>query len=189
MRSELPRQAAWRFVGAVDGFEVVHFGREPGGGRWRGQTTALEDGRTYAVRWELELDERWHTRSVRVTNDTVDGSRAVVLTSDGAGEWTVDGRPAPHLAGLVDVDLEASACTNALPVRRLSLPVGVLVEAPAVYVHALDLAVTRLDQTYRRSDEESFDYISRHGTFRAVLRYDSDGLVHDYPGIARRVGC
>ena len=134
-----------------------------------------------------QLDDRWHTRSVRVANDTVDGSRTIVLASDGAGEWTVDGRPAPHLAGLVDVDLEASACTNALPVHRLSLPVGEVVAAPAVYVRALDLAVTRLDQTYRRRDAESFDYTSPHGTFRAVLRYDTDGLVHDYPGIARRV--
>jgi len=184
---ELPHGAAWRLVGALDGFEVVYLGRARGEHRWRGHTTALEGGRTYAVRWELDLDERWHTRRVRVANDTVDGRRTVSLTSDGAGEWAVDGAPAPHLAGLVDVDLEASACTNALPVRRLALPTGEVTSAPAVYVRAVDLAVTRLDQTYRRRDRWSFDYTSAQGTFRAVLRYDADGLVHDYPGIARRV--
>lgn len=45
-----------------------------------------------------------------------------VLISDGQGRWTVDGEPAPQLDGLIDVDPEASACTNTLPVHRLPLP-------------------------------------------------------------------
>jgi uncharacterized protein len=187
VHGELPQRAAWRFVGAVDGFEVVYFAHRQGGHRWRGHTSAVEGRLTYAVRWELELDERWCTRSLHVSNDTVDGSRAVSLTSDGAGTWMVDGAAAPGLAGLVDVDLEASACTNALPVHRLDLPTGQVTPAPTVYVRAPDLAVSRLEQTYRRRDRRSFDYTSQHGTFHAVLTYDTAGLVVDYPGIARRV--
>jgi hypothetical protein len=147
----------------------------------------VEDGRAYAVRYEIVLDDHWRTREARVTSDTVSGPRTTTLRSDGAGRWTVDGVAAPHLDGLVDVDLEASACTNTLPVHRLTLPVDDVVAAPAVYVRALDLSVTRLDQTYRRRDDRTFDYTSEAGTFRAVLRYDGAGLVVDYPGIARRV--
>jgi hypothetical protein len=66
------------------------------------------------------------------------------LRSTGDGRWTVDGRRAPHLDRL-DVDLEASACTNALPIHRLALPPGEVVEAPAAYVRASDLSVIRLD--------------------------------------------
>ena len=178
----MPAFAAWRFVDAVDGFEVVY----PGHRQLRGCTSAVEDGRPYAVRYEITLDEQWRTREVRVSNDTVDGTRSVALSSDGAGHWTVDGVPAPHLEGLVDVDLEASACTNTLPVHRLELPDDVVVPAPAVYVRALDLSVTRLDQTYRRRGAGTFDYTSEGGAFRAVLRYDPAGLVVDYPGIAVR---
>ena len=58
--------------------------------------------------------------------------------------------------------------------------------APAVYVRALDLSVTRLEQTYRRRGDGTFDYTSGDGAFRAVLRYDAAGLVVDYPGIAVR---
>ncbi len=178
----MPAFAAWRFVGAVDGFEVVY----PGQRRLRGCTSAVEAGQPYAVRYEIALDEQWRTREVRVGADTVAGARSVALSSDGEGRWMVDGEPAPHLDGLVDVDLEASACTNTLPIHRLALPDGEVVAAPAVYVRALDLSVTRLEQTYRRRGERTFDYTSGDGAFRAVLGYDTAGLIVDYPGIAAR---
>ena len=181
MFADLPPFAAWRFVDAVDGFEVVY--AEPG--RLRGHTSAVEDGMAYAVAYEITVDDRWRTREVRVSSDTVAGTRRTVLLSDGEGRWSIDGVPAPHLDGLLDVDLEASACTNTLPVHRLAPPVGKEVVASAVYVRALDLAVRRLDQTYRRLDEHRFDYTSE-GDFRAVLTYDAAGLVVDYPGIAKR---
>ncbi len=178
---DLPPYAAWRFVDAVDGFEVMY--AEPG--RLRGHTSAVEDGRAYAVAYEITLDDEWRTREVRVSSDTVTGTRSTLLVSDGDGRWTVDGVPAPHLDGLVDVDLEASACTNTLPVHRLAMPVGEATVASAAYVQALDLKVRRLDQTYRRIDDHHFDYTSE-GDFHAVLEYDTSGLVVDYPGIAVR---
>ena len=46
--------------------------------------------------------------------------------------------------------------------------------------------MTRLDQTYRRIGDRTFDYTSEGGSFRAVLEYDEAGLVVDYPGIAVR---
>lgn len=178
----LPSFAAWRFVDAVDGFEVVY----PSPRRLRGHTAAVEDGRPYAVSYDIALDEGWRTREVHVTSETETGRRATVLLSDGGGHWTVDGVPAPHLDGLVDVDLETSACTNTLPVHRLPMPDGEVTVASAVYVRALDASVTRLDQTYRRRGPHTFDYTSEGGAFRAVLEYDDAGLVVDYPGIARR---
>jgi hypothetical protein len=181
MFADLPSFAAWRFVDAVDGFEVVY--AEPG--RLRGHTSAVEDAKAYAVSYDITVDDRWRTREVRVSSDTVTGTRTTVLLSDGEGRWRVDGVAAPHLDGLLDVDLEASACTNTLPVHRLAPAVDKEIAASAVYVQAFDLAVGRLDQTYRRLDEHRFDYAS-DGDFRAVLTYDAAGLVVDYPGIARR---
>ena len=177
----LPAFAAWRFVDAVDRFEVVY--AQPG--RLRGHTSAVEDGQAYAVRYEITLDDRWRTRAARVVSDTVAGPRETVLSSDGRGRWTVDGAPAPQLDGLVDVDIEASACTNTLPMHRMALPLGETHHAPAAYVRALDLSVTRLDQTYRRLDDRRYAYTSA-ADFRAVLEYDAAGLIIDYPGIARR---
>jgi hypothetical protein len=178
----LPPFAVWRFGEAVDGFEVVYLAPR----LLRGYTSAIEDGRPYAVRYEITLDEHWRTREAHVRSDTVEGHRSTVLVADGHGHWTVDGVAAPHLDGLLDVDLEASACTNTLPIHRLVLLDGEAVPAPAVYVRALDLSVTRLDQTYRRVGNRRFDYSSDGGAFRAVLEYDDAGLIVDYPGIAVR---
>jgi hypothetical protein len=180
--ADLPAFAAWRFVDVVDGFEVVY--TQPR--LLRGHTTAVEDGQAYAVRYEIALDDRWRTREARVVSDTIAGPRETVLRSDGDGRWTVDGEHAPQLDGLIDVDLEASACTNTLPIHRLALPLGEVTEAPAVYVRALDLSVTRLDQTYRRLNDRRYDYTSDGGDFRAVLEYDAAGLIVDYPSIAVR---
>jgi hypothetical protein len=75
MFANLPSFAAWRFVDAVDGFEVMY--AEPG--RVRGDTSAVEDGAAYAVAYEITLDDRWRTREVRVSSDTVAGTRRTVL--------------------------------------------------------------------------------------------------------------
>ena len=180
--ASLPAFAAWRFVGAVDGFEVVYAGRN----RLRGHTSAVEDGQAYAVRYEIEFDDCWRTREAHVVSDTVSGSRETRLRSNGEGRWTVDGQKAPQLDGLLDVDLEASACTNTLPVHRLALPVGDVVEAPAAWVRALDGSVARLEQTYRRLDDRRYEYTAEGGAFSGVLSYDAAGLILDYPGIAVR---
>jgi len=102
----------------------------------------------------------------------------------------VDGVPAPHLDGCLDVDLEASAVTNALPVRRLALPVGGRADAPAAYVRVPEPRVERLAQTYRRLPDDAarsrYDYAAPDLGFRAELVYDASGLVLDYPALAVR---
>lgn len=182
MLAALPAFAAWRFVDAVDGFEVVYADAN----LLRGHTSAVEGGTAYAVRYEIALDDDWRTREARIASDIVAGPRETILKSDGQGRWTVNGRHAPELDGLIDVDLEASACTNTLPIHRLAPGAGEATPAPAAYVRALDLSVTRLDQTYRRLDERRYDYTPEGGDFRAVLTYDASGLIVDYPGIAVR---
>ena len=78
---------------------------------------------------------------------------SVTMQADGEGTWTVGGEPAPHLDGCLDVDLEASVVTNALPVHRLKLLPGSAASTPAAYVRAPDLTVERLEQRYERLDD------------------------------------
>jgi hypothetical protein len=96
------------------------------------------------------------------------------------------------LDGCLDVDLEASAVTNALPVRRMGLPVAAAAAAPAAYVRAVGLAVERLEQTYVRTTDEAtcqrYDCTAPAFGFGARLAYDQAGPVLDYPGIAVRAG-
>ena len=97
---------------------------EKGTTRADGTTTGLQDGDTWIVSYRLVLDELGRTRSARVNTRTAAGPAELLLESDGDGRWTIDGKQSPHLDGCFDVDLESSALTNALPVRRLHLEVG-----------------------------------------------------------------
>jgi hypothetical protein len=189
---ELPPLAAWRHLGAREGFEVVFLRREGDGYRLDGHSTALEEGEAFGVRYAVTLDAGWATRSAVVVGRSGSGAYEVRLEGDGNGAWRIDGEPAPHLDGLLDVDLEASACTNAFPVKRLDLSVGEASNAPAAYVRAAVPDVERLEQRYRRLEDlepnrARYDYNSPAFDFRAVLTYDQFGLVLDYPGIADRV--
>ena len=137
-----------------------------------------------------QLDAGWATRSARVWGRASSGLRELSLEADGAGRWRVDDAPAGQLDGCLDVDLESSSLTNAFPVHRLGLEVGEAADAPAAYVRALDLGVERLEQRYRRLEDDGgrqrYHYVSPAFDFECELVYDESGLVLDYPGIAVR---
>jgi hypothetical protein len=189
--ADLPPTAAWRHLDPRVGFEVLFLRREADGYRFEGHSTAVEDGEAWSVRYALTVDRDWKTRSAHVVGLSAEGAKEVSLAGDGAGGWRVDGRAAPELAGLLDVDLEASAFTNAFPVRRLGLDVGERADAPALYVRALDLSVERLDQHYARLPDDGehrrYDYSAPRFDYRGELVYDAFGLALSYPGLAVRV--
>ena len=149
-----PRSAAWEHREARSGFEVVFLRPDGDGCQIEGQTAAVEDGEAWAVGYAISLDRDWVTRSARVWGLARHGPARAELEAVGAGRWLVDGEPAPHLDGCLDVDLESSSLTNAFPVHHLGLEVGQEAEAPAAYVRALDLAVERLEQRYLRLDDD-----------------------------------
>ncbi|MGN9836733.1 putative glycolipid-binding domain-containing protein [Nonomuraea sp. H19] len=187
-----PETAAWRHLDARTGFEVVYFRPQHGGHRIEGCTTAVEEGVTWAVDYVIDVDPSWTTRRAEITGRSAAGSRRTTLEADGTGRWRVDGAPAPHLDGCLDVDLESSAMTNAFPVHRLRLAVGAGSPVPAAYVRAADLTVERLDQQHyaRIADDgphRRYDYAAPVFGFACRLVYDESGLVLDYPGLAVRV--
>ena len=187
---ELPPFAAWRHRDARDGFEVVFLHSLTEGHRLEGHTAAVEEGEAWAVQYTIITDANWVTHSARVVGQSATGRREVRLEADRAGAWRIDGAPEPELDGCLDVDLESSSFTNALPVRRLGLEIGQEADAPAAYVRALDLTVERLEQRYARTDDEGtrerYDYVAPRFAYTGRLDYDAQGLLLDYPGIAAR---
>jgi uncharacterized protein len=185
-----PPAAAWQHRDARVGFEVAYFHRVGDGFHVEGSTTAVEAGQAWAVDYEIWLDATWTTREARITGLSASGRSFTTLRADGAGHWQVDGQDAPHLDGCLDVDLESSALTNALPVHRLGLAVGERAAAPAAFVRALGQGAERLEQTYLRAADDGghqqYDYAAPAFDFTARLAYDTSGLVLHYPGIAVR---
>jgi uncharacterized protein len=188
---ELPRSAAWRHVEASDGFEVLFPRRDDDGIRLVGYVAVIEEGEVVGLHYSMRLDGDWTTRSAHVVGRSASGEHERRIERGGDGALTVDGAPAPQLEGIVDVDLEVSAVTNALPVNRMRLAVGEEAAAPAAYVRIPDLRVVRLDQTYRRIPDDGersrYEYEAPEFDTTCVLEYDASGLVLDYPGIAVRV--
>jgi hypothetical protein len=187
---EPPPAAAWQHRDARIGFEAVFFAATDTGYRIDGSTSAAEDGEIWAVAYEIAVDAEWRTRRVRIWGRSATTPRTRVLTSDGAGHWVVDGAIAPHLDGCLDVDLESSAATNALPIHRMDLDLGSTARTPAAYIRCLDLAVERLEQTYTRVTDDGgnqcYDYTAPAFSFASRLSYDGCGLLVSYPGIAVR---
>ena len=54
-----PDVATWRHHGSREGFEAVFFAER----HVAGHVAGIEEGEPYGVRYEIWLDERWHTRT------------------------------------------------------------------------------------------------------------------------------
>ena len=188
----LPPAAAWKHQQAREGFEVAYFVQHDSGYHVHGTTVAIELGQTWAVEYDIQLNASWTTRRADIVGRSVAGERHLLLEADGVGHWRIDGEPAPHLNGCLDVDLESSAMTNALPVHRMVLDVGQQASAPAAYVRAVGLNVERLEQSYLRladrAGQQRYRYTAPIFSFVCRLEYDDAGLVLSYPGIAVRAG-
>lgn len=188
MLTELPKVAAWRLAGAYDGFEVVRFSAGEHGIVFDGTTVGVESGAAWSIHYVIDVGLDWQVRRALVTDQT--GARLTAQT-DGAGSWTVNGKARADLQGCRDLDLEASAVTNTLPIHRLRLAIGERGESAAAYVRIHELAVERLDQSYRRLPDAdgklAFDYQAARFGYHDELVFAPDGLVLDYPGIGMRV--
>ena len=153
-----------------------------------GFVIGLRDDAPFRVRYAVEWDDRWRTRSVNV--ELVDARKSLVLVADGDGNWrTAEGKSIAALAGCVDVDVSVTPFTNTLPVRRLALAPLQSADLSVAYVDAPALRVGIAKQRYtclvRRDDGTMHRYES--GKFSADIVLDADGLVVEYPRAFTRV--
>lgn len=162
--------------------------------------------RSFATTWSLDVGPGWVTRSIDVTVRGIGWWRSLVLTRHVDGTWESQhdsggdvALPAPGLAdpasveGAVDCDLGLCPVTNTMPIRRLRLLADEVPPTPLVmaWVDVPSLRVVRSEQVYASavdgSSSRQVSYASRSRDFDATLTVDADGLVIDYPGLARRV--
>jgi hypothetical protein len=141
-------------------------------------------------------------------------SRDLVLERDPSGRWRCETRaagpfdaPAPGFSdasvfdGALDCDLGLCPVTNTLPILRLGLLAGDVpeTELTMAWVEVPSLRVLPSQQVYasgQAAGGEATDgeansratvrYASRSRDFAGTLVVDEDGLVVDYPGLARR---
>lgn len=159
----------------------------------------------YALSWNLIVDENWVTRELHVSVHGDGWDRSLKLSRWSDTTWSADtdrnGDPdlAPpglqrgvDLKGLDYCDLGLCPVTNIMPIRRLGL-LECEVEEQRITVAWVDvpsLQVIKSVQRYRsfrEGDELRVGYVSESRDFASELGVDADGMVIDYPGLARRL--
>jgi hypothetical protein len=156
-----------------------------------GVMLGLHGARRVRVHYLIRCDAAWRVREVRVEADALP-ARVLDLLADGAGRWRLrGGETIPALDDCVDVDLYASAFTNTLPIRRLQLDPGEAAEIRAAYITLPGLEVAPARQRYtllgRNTAESRWRYEGLGTDFVEEIRVDGEGLVLEYPRVARRL--
>lgn len=185
------RLLAWERADELAGHSMARVERRPGGWRVHGAEVVGGPSAVFSCSFRVDVDDAWLTRAVTVRVVDDDGEREVSMTAAASGRWRIDDARRPELDGCLDVDVAATPLTNTFPVRRLAhLVVDGEVRMPVAWVDVPSLAVSRVEQTYRRLPDvdglAAWEYRDdEHGRFG--LRVDEDGLVVEYEGFARRV--
>ena len=157
----------------------------------------------YRLNYKLETDYGFTTLGLLVKAHGTGWSRKLDLRRNRRGKWSARTNsagdadlPAPGgdtslFSEALDCDLGLSPLTNSMPVLRHGLlrgggPVDFLM----AWVSVPDLAVSASRQRYTfvRAQGEGavVRYESLDSNFTADITFDGEGLVLDYPGIARR---
>lgn len=190
-------QAAWRGTDDPDRVDLVVMRFGETGLEAHGSSIT----RSYTSAWSLDATDAWRTRTLDISVHGAGWRRSLVLSRDAAGRWSaaarMRGRTAlapPGLAdpgsvdGALDCDIALCPATNTMPVRRRGLLHRDVTDTALVmaWVDMPSLRVIRSDQVYA-SSRGRVRYRSADGDFQAELTVDPDGIVRDYPGLARRL--
>ena len=175
------------------GFEHLALSVESGGVRADSVIIAVDDdGRPYRARYVVECDAGWVLRRARI-EVLEEPARVMQVRADGRGGWTdaLTGAVLP-LTGCVDIDIYPSPFTNTLPIRRLAdAGVGrpVVIEVAWVLLPALTIKAARQEYMLLERGETGARWRFRalESGFTAELAVDGQGVVRDYPEIARRI--
>jgi hypothetical protein len=151
--------------------------------RIEGVAAFAADGEPVMLRYEVNCDAAWVTRSAHVSGAVGSRDIAIDIVRRDDGVWLLNGVEQPQVAGCIDVDLNFSPSTNLLPVRRLALAVGDSAPVRAAWLRFPSFALEVLEQTYSRTGDEVYEYESGGGAFRAAIRVNRRGLARDYAGV------
>lgn len=142
----------------------------------------------YRLDYSLETSDDFVTSSLVVSVIGQGTRRTLDLRRSREGAWSVEGEVLSSLDGALDCDLGLSPLTNTMPVLRHELLGGSgTADFVMAWVSVPDLAVHAAPQRYTALRERVVRFQSLDSPFTADLTFDADGLVVDYPQLARRL--
>ena len=177
-------RARWRRLD-VPGREEASVEGTTAGWRLIGELDLEETGLSARLRYAIECDPEWRTRSALIEGEASGVPIRFALAADGAGHWMRDGTPLPALSGALDIDLGFTPATNTLPIRRLAMAVGESAPVRSAWLRSPELRLEPLEQTYTREAEHTFRYHALVNGEPFIARLDTDqfGRVVRYEGL------
>jgi hypothetical protein len=173
-----PLTVIWRRVLDNASFEFCRLIPTGLGYELKGVILAVENGEPVECRYEVACNLEWKTSEVRLYQyHGLVESNLHLLVDDGT--WNHHG-PLPKLGGCIDVDIELTPATNALPINRLNLNIGQSAEIQAAWVRLPSLAVVPARQRYARLAENLYRYTSVDSGFTAEIEIGQYGLPNRY---------
>jgi len=131
--------------------------------------------------YAIVCDLNWQTLATRVSGFAGEKVVKIEITVDAEKRWKLNGNNNPQTVNSVDIDLNFSPVTNALPIRRLNLEVGESAEVRAAWLKFPAFSLEPLVQTYERLGENLYRFESGGGEFVREIEVDDSGLVTKYP--------
>lgn len=177
--ADAPTAILWKRVDRP-GHESARLTRAEGWWRIDGSALFTEGTLPVCLGYQVCCDGAWSTRSASVTGWMGDHEVDVQIAVSGEGEWLLNGVAEPALRGCIDVDLNFSPSTNLLPIRRLNLAVGEEARVRAAWLRFPTFRMEVLEQLYRRTAADVYEYESAGGSFKAQLRVDAAGFPLQY---------
>ena len=167
--------------------ETAWLSEIPTGYAISGTVTASHENEPLEVKYRLECDPEWRSRSVKIIQKRSRDERSLSMEIDPEGVWLVIGDPRVDLGGCIDVDLGITPSTNSLPINRSRLSVGEEYEIVAAWIRFPDLDVIGARQRYARVGSLSYRFTGVDTGFEAMLHVDRFGFPHLYEGIWARL--
>jgi hypothetical protein len=186
------RRMAWEWI-SQPGLEYLILDEVSAGIRAVGWIVATLDGKVVTLHYTVECAAGWRFQQLQLDLEATGvGLRRLSIRLDPQGNWFIDGRPCPDLAGCSYIDIMVTPFTNTLPIRNLELKVNQSESIRVAYIRFPELNVSPVDQEYTRLDPgeppRRFRYHNLSSGYTAELDVDRDGLVVNYPGIWRQIG-
>jgi hypothetical protein len=151
--------------------------------RLYGTSIFVHEGNACCLEYLIECDAQGETVKAEVVGEVGDDIVEIDISVDDGHVWTMNDQIVAGVTSAIDIDLNFSPVTNILPIRRLKLAVGESKPVIAAWLRFPSFHLERFEQTYTRTNKNTYRYSSSDGAFQRDLTVDDEGIVLDYPGI------
>ncbi|HZC36322.1 MAG TPA: putative glycolipid-binding domain-containing protein [Chthoniobacterales bacterium] len=176
----------WRRGFDSASFELFRFIGSRTGYHFNGTIIAAHQNLPLEVCYQVRSDPDWKTQEVMIQQrNRFAESNLKLVVHDGV--WEADPNQVSELIGSIDVDIEFTPATNALPINRLGLAIGESAEIQAAWIRIPTLAIVPAKHRYERLSENTYRYTSIASGFQAEIEVDRFGLPIRYGNIWQRI--